>query len=389
MYSPQQDNKRRFGCVLEIGGELVVFGYSQRMWSTRTTGDMDRWWRLPVSELLLACVFLWFLPVLACAQQPSLPATSPQAITPQGQLPGSISGIVIDVGETVVAGAHVTLVTGSSAQAREATTDAGGAFVFPDVAAGDFKLTVTCEGLEPTLTSGTMQAGETYLVPKIVLRVATAHSSVDVSLSRYDVAEPEVKAEEKQRLVGAIPNYYVAYDWNAPPMAKRQKFELAWKSTIDPSSFIIEAGFAGIQQAQNDYPGFGQGAEGYGKRFGAGMATESTGNILGGAVFPILFRQDPRYFYKGTGSFWSRAGYALSTAVIIRGDNGRWQPSYSGILGNFSAAGLSNLYYPASSRQGAGLTISNGVVGIAFNGASNLLQEFVLRKLTTHSSSKP
>ena len=82
------------------------------------------------------------------------------------------------------------------------------------------------------------------------------------------------------------------------------------------------------------------------------------------------------------------ASVTLSTAVIIRGDNGRWQPSYSGILGNFGAAGLSNLYYPASSRQGAGLTISNGLAGIGFNGASNLLQEFVLRKLTTHSSRK-
>jgi hypothetical protein len=365
-----------------------VFGYAQSMWSTRTADDMGRWWRLPTPGLLLACVFLCFLPGPACAQQPPVPAASPQATMPQGQLPGSISGIVIDVGGTIVSGAHVTLMTGTSAQAREATTDTGGLFVFQDITAGDFKLTVTCEGLEPSLASGTLLAGESYLVPKIVLRVATAHTSVDVSLSRYDMAEPEVKAAEQQRLIGAIPNYYVSYDWNAPPMAKRQKFELAWKSTIDPSSFIIEAGFAGIQQWQNDYPGFGRGAQGYGKRFGAGMATESTGNILGGAVLPILFRQDPRYFYKGTGSFWSRAGYALSTAVIIRGDNGRWQPSYSGILGNFGAAGLSNLYYPASSRQGAGLTISNGLVGIGFNGASNLLQEFVLRKLTTHSNKK-
>lgn len=365
-----------------------MFGYAQCMWRIPVAGVMGRRRCLPLPGFLLACVFLGFLQCSACAQQPSTPLAASQAVQPQEQVSGSISGIVIDVGGTVVAGAHVTLVTGSSAQSREATTDGSGAFVFPQTEAGDFKLTVTCEGLEPSLTSGTLHAGEAYVVPKIVLRVATAHTTVDVTLSRYDLAEPAVKAEEQQRLIGAVPNYYVSYNWNAPPMAKRQKFELAWKSTIDPSNFIIEAGFAGIQQAQNDYPGFGQGAEGYGKRFGAGMATVTTGNILGGAVLPILFHQDPRYFYKGTGSVWSRAGYALSTAVIIRGDNGHWQPSYSGILGNFGAAGLSNLYYPASSRQGAGLTISNGLVGIAFSGASNLLQEFVLRKLTTHSSKK-
>jgi Carboxypeptidase regulatory-like domain len=294
---------------------------------------------------------------------------------------------VIDVGGTVVSGAHVTLVTDSATAAREAVADSEGHFIFADVAAGNFKLTISCDGLETSLVSGTLHRGEAYEVPKVVLRVATAHTSVDVTLSKHDLAEPEVKAEEKQRLIGAIPNYYVSYTWNAPPMDSRQKFDLAWKSTIDPASFVIVAGFAGIEQWQNDYSGYGRGAAGYGKRFGAGVGNMLVGNMLGGAVLPVVFHQDPRYFYKGTGSVWSRTGYALSRAVIARGDNGRWQPNYSGILGNLGAGAISNLYYPASSRQGAGLTIGNGLLGIASDGASNVLQEFVLRKLTKHAKS--
>ena len=345
-------------------------------------------WALPTVSSSIRCLFFsfCFLPAIVCAQQPggssdTVPA-SPQTAQGSGQTSGSISGTVVDVGGTLVSGAHVTLVTEGSATARETGADSDGRFSFADVAAGSFKLTISCDGLETRLVSGTLQEGEAYEFPKIILRVATANTSVDVTLSRHDLAEPEVRAEEKQRLIGAIPNYYVSYTWNAPPMDKRQKFDLAWKSTLDPASFVIVAGFAGLEQWQNDYPGYGLGAAGYGKRFGAGMGNLVVGNMLGGAVLPIVFHQDPRYFYKGTGSFWSRAGYALSTAVIARGDSGRWEPNYSGILGNFGAGAISNLYYPASSRQGASLTIGNGLLGIASDGVSNVLQEFVLRKLT-------
>jgi len=105
--------------------------------------------------------------------------------------------------------------------------------------------------------------------------------------------------------------------------------------------------------------------------------------MLGGAVLPSLFHQDPRYFYKGTGSVWKRAGYAISTAVVARGDNGKWQPAYASVLGDFASGAISNLYYPAQNRNGAALTIENGFVGIAADAATNLLQEFVLKKIST------
>jgi hypothetical protein len=99
--------------------------------------------------------------------------------------------------------------------------------------------------------------------------------------------------------------------------------------------------------------------------------------------------QEPRYFYKGTGSTRSRILYALANAIICKGDNGHWQFDYSGILGALAAGGISNLYYPASSLNGAGLTFENTLIGIGGSGVANLFQEFLIRKLTPHAQNKP
>ncbi|MGA8938013.1 MAG: carboxypeptidase regulatory-like domain-containing protein, partial [Acidobacteriaceae bacterium] len=217
---------------------------------------------------------------------------------------------------------------------------------------------------------------------------------VEVSgLTQQEVAEKQVKQEEKQRLVGLVPNFYVTYDWNAAPLTPKMKFKMATRSIVDPATFVIVGGFAGIEQATNEFSGYGQGWAGYGKRYGAGLADASIGAMLGGAVLPVLFHQDPRYFYKGTGTKWHRALYAMSTAVVARGDNGKWQPAYAGVLGDFGSGAISNLYYPASNRNGAELTIVNGLLAVAGDAAGNLLQEFVLRKISkgvkVHGAAQP
>jgi hypothetical protein len=138
---------------------------------------------------------------------------------------------------------------------------------------------------------------------------------------------------------------------------------------------------AGFEQAGNQFPGYGQGASGYGKRFGAGMADATAGTLLTGSVLPIVFRQDPRYYYKGTGSTTSRTWYALKTTVICKGDNGRWQPAYANVLGSFGAGAVSGLYYPGGEHGGM-LMLENGLSALAFDGFSNVMQEFVLRRMT-------
>ena len=146
---------------------------------------------------------------------------------------------------------------------------------------------------------------------------------------------------------------------------------------------------AGVQQERNTFSGYGQGAAGYAKRFGAGYADFAVGTGLGGAVLAVLFHQDPRYFYKGTGSVWRRGSYALATAVIAKGDNGKWQPAYASLLGDFAAGAISNIYYPASDRNGAKLTFENGGLSVLSDGISNVVQEFLLKHLTPGAPKGP
>ena len=227
-----------------------------------------------------------------------------------------------------------------------------------------------------------LHSGEIYTSPPIALAVATAVTDVEVVLSPEEVAEEQIKDQEKQRVLGVIPNFYVSYVPDPVPLTARQKFGLAWKTTIDPVTFVLNGGFAGVEQATNQFSGYGQGAQGYAKRFGASYADTVSSTFIGGAILPSLLKQDPRYFYKGTGSTRSRILYALANSVICKGDNRRWQANYSGILGALASGGLSNLYYPSTDRDGLGLTFENALIGIGQGAAANILQEFVIRKLT-------
>ncbi len=298
-----------------------------------------------------------------------------------GQQSGSITGTVTDIAGALVTGAHVTL-TGSSAT-RQATTDGQGDFSFGTLPAGHLTLAVTADGLANTTLSLDLRAGETLALPPIAMAIATASTSVDVTMTKVEVAETEIKMQERQLFLGFAPNFYVSYNWTAEPLTTRQKFELANKTVLAPINLPMIAGIAGIQQAQNAFAGYGQGGKGYAKRFGASYADFIAGTYLGGALLPTLFHQDPRYFYKGTGSKRSRALYALSTAFIARGDSGKWQPAYAGMLGDLGSAALSNAYYPASDRHGVQLTLENGLISIASDGVGNLLQEFFWRKLSS------
>lgn len=283
----------------------------------------------------------------------------------------------------MVAGARVGLTSGRSSR-QEVLSGDNGQFSFANVAAGPFQLTVTSGGFETQTSSGTVHAGETCIVPPITLAVATAITEMRVGLSRADVAEEQIKDEEKQRVMGFVPNFYVSYVPDAAPLSSKQKFKLAWKTTVDPVSFGLIGFIAGVQQAQDDFSGYGQGAQGYAKRYGASYANFVSGTFIGSAILPSLLKQDPRYFYKGSGTTRSRILYAVANSVICKGDNGNWQPNYSSIVGNLAAGGISNLYYPAKDRDGAGLTIESGAIGIGATAAANLIQEFLIRKLTSH-----
>ena len=299
----------------------------------------------------------------------------------QVSAPATITGTVTDSDAALLPSAELTLTPGAGVGIRKTSTDAGGHFTFRALPPGAYTLTTLAPGFLVNRTPITLSPGQFLDLAAIVLTVADTQD-ISVQPTRAEMAEADVKLEESQRVLWVLPNFFVTYNWKAPPLAGKQKFELAWKSIVDPATIAGDGAFAALQQATNSFPGYHQGAEGYFKRFGAVQADATVGNLLGGALFPILFHQDPRYFYKGTGGVWRRTLYALSTAVICRGDNGKWQPNYSGVLGDIATGAVSNLYYPASDRNGASLTIANGLLNAAGDGVGNLIQELVVRHFT-------
>ena len=189
-------------------------------------------------------------------------------------------------------------------------------------------------------------------------------------------AAEELKKEEHQRYFRVVPDFYTSYIQDAEPLSCVQKFDLAMKSSLDPSSFAVAGLDAGISQAENNFPAYGQGGKGYAKRFGASFVDSFDATLFGGWLFPVLLKQDPRYFRKGTGSFGSRLYYALiKTTLLCKDDNRRWMFNYSNILGNFAAGSISNIYYPPASR-GVGLTVQRSLVVTGEGALGSVFAEF-------------
>ncbi len=352
--------------------------------------------RVPLLGIGLICgVLLSSSPLLAQADNAASATTAsgPQghtadATTPaSGQPPnslamGSISGTVLDVTGAPVSGAQVRLTREATTPVQMTPTAQDGHFSFTGVVPGPFELSIALAGFKTKTVSGTLPTAEGYLVPAVRLEVAPVVTDVRVRLTTEEIAEEQIKEQEQQRLLAVIPNFYTSYVADAAPMNPKQKFELAWKQVIDPTSFVIAGIIAGGRQANNSFPGYGQGAAGYARRFGAAYGDFFIGTYIGSAILPSILKQDPRYFYKGTGTTKSRILYAISRSVMTKGDNGHWQPDYSGILGSLASGGISNLYYPEGSRDGFDTTVKNTLIGIATSAGVNILQEFVFRKVT-------
>ena len=183
-------------------------------------------------------------------------------------------------------------------------------------------------------------------------------------------------------VLGVIPNFYVSYIPDPVPLTPKQKFKMAWKTVMDPVTFVVVGATAGVEQAQNHFSGYGQGAQGYGKRFGAGYADTAVGTFIGSAILPSLLKQDPRYFYKGTGSMASRTLYAIANSVICKGDNGRWQANYSGILGEPGRGRYLESVLSRAGSQRCGIDFRKCSHRHRRTAVDNLFQEFVVRKLT-------
>ena len=315
----------------------------------------------------------------------SLCAAEAAATTVDAQpSPGTIVGAIADETGAPVSAATVTL-TGAGPRI-EAATDSRGRFSLRSVPEGPFTLTVAAHGFAGQTLSGAVTAGDVANLGEIRLRLAVSATSVEVTPTVAEIAEQQIAQQEQQRVFGVVPNFYLSFTPDAAPLNPRQKLQLSWKMRTDPMQFVFVAVVAGVQQARGDYSGFGDGASGFAKRYAAAYATGFTSTVMTRAVMPAIFRQDPRYFYKGTGSTRSRVGYALSRSVIRKGDNGRWQPNYSGILGGLAAGAISNLYYPEEDRRGVRLMLQNTALGIAGGAIGHVMQEFLYARFTSRRS---
>lgn len=296
---------------------------------------------------------------------------------------GQIIGTVVDLRGDAIPGAKVSVASPDSPYSSNISTNESGFFQIHNVASGvSVRIVVSAAGFDdwdsPALV---LKPGEVVSLGGISLKLAAQNTTLTVKYDPVQTATQQIKAEEKQRIFGIIPNYYVSYEGeDAAPMTAKMKFQLALKASFNPVTIGGAALWAGIRQA-TDTPNYPQGWKGYGERFGAVSADGFSHLMISDAILQSLLHEDPRYFYRGTGTTKSRLMHAISSPFWSRRDNGTWGPNYSSLGGDLISSSLANLYYPKSNR-GAGLVFSQFAIGTAEHVVNGLANEFILSKFT-------
>jgi hypothetical protein len=312
---------------------------------------------------------------ITLAQQVSAP--SPQ--------PGTIIGTVLDVNGGVVPKANVVLRGSSANDEKRVVTQDNGFFEFDGVKPGmPYRVIVSAQNFADWSSNDVvLTPSQFFILTGISLRISTVQVTVNAVLPE-EAAVQQVRAEERQRAFGFIPNFYVVSEQEAVPLTAKLKFQLAMRTLVDPVT-IAGFGFNAAIYQMAGYPGYREGAKGYGERLGATFAGGYTNILIGGALLPSLLHQDPRYFYQGKGTTKSRLLHALSSPVITRGDDGRREINWSNIGGDLASGGIANAYYPAQDR-GVWRVFSSALIGAGGRMALGVAQEFVLHKHTSHST---
>jgi hypothetical protein len=329
---------------------------------------------------VVAALFLCFFSLHASAQQQLVSGPEPRTAT--------IVGVVTDTDGSIIPGATVTAEGSTQQDRRIAGSTGDGSFVLDRISPSvEYRVTVHAKGfLDWTSPIVNLKPGEQFDLSEVKLAVGLVETTVS-AVSTEELAIEQVKGAEKQRVFGIVPNFYVVYDQRFAPLSTKLKYQLALKASTDVVSFAGAGLLAGINQASDSAPSYQQGAKGYGQRFGAAYASSVSTIFIGGAILPSLLHQDPRYFYQGTGTKKSRALHAMSAPFMAKSDKGNWEFNYSSIGGDLAGAALSNIYYPPQDR-GPGLVFGGAAIATGGRIANALAQEFIFRKLTSHSGPK-
>jgi hypothetical protein len=205
--------------------------------------------------------------------------------------------------------------------------------------------------------------------------VAPASTAVLRGEENKPVQTAAEKAEQDKRVLGVLPNYRTADGTKKfEPMTAKGKLRIAYKDSFDYPSFITAAGLALIYQAENSNPSFGQGVAGYARRYGTGVGDQIIGNMLTEGFMPVLLHEDPRYFRKVTGTFWSRLGYSATRTLVARNDKGEPCVNFAELLGNGIGGAIGAAYYPDGRTYSD--TFTRIGTSIATDTVSNILKEF-------------
>ncbi len=210
-------------------------------------------------------------------------------------------------------------------------------------------------------------------------------------------AEKEIeKKEQSQRVLGVLPQFAVTSRQNASPLSSGEKFHLFAKEAVDPVTLSIIGLQAGLSQAEDEFPAYGQGAAGYGKRYGASLTDSVSSGFFSNYFYPVLLKQDPRYFRAGEGhSIGYRLFFGARQEFWCHDDKGKHVVNWSSILGSFTSGAVSNLYYPGKTLisitpatstspaipnyendRGVGLTLSRSAIALAYGMAGGVFDEF-------------
>lgn len=163
----------------------------------------------------------------------------------------------------------------------------------------------------------------------------------------------------------------------------KDKFTLFVRDTVDPISFLSAAFDAGLDHASNRDPTFGQGTEGYGKRFGADFAGQTTWRFFTDFAYPTIFSEDPRYYRLIQGTGRQRFLHAVGHTFVAQRDSGKQMFNFSQWLGTVTAVGLNDAYHPGNER-GLGPALRTSGYALATGMGFDVLREFwpdIARKL--------
>ena len=202
-----------------------------------------------------------------------------------------------------------------------------------------------------------------------------AGSAAAPAASTTPAEDPLAEGRQTKRILYVVPNFRaVSADQHLPPQTVKEKFKTAMLDSFDYSSFIFVAGQAGVAQANNSYPEFGQGAKGYGRYYWHTLADAINENTFVEFIIPSLTHQDTRYYTLGKGDFAKRVGYAFSRVVITRTDGGNETFNVSEILGAGAFSGVANLYYPSQERTFT-KTYQRWITNLAIDGCTFVFKE--------------